>query len=310
MDKKLSIIIPVYGVEKYLRECLDSAINQTYENTEIICINDCSPDNSIDILKEYSKKDKRIKIIDLKKNVRQGVARNKAMEIATGDFITFLDADDYIQKDGYELAMKKVSKDTDIVLFGFESFDENSKLNFKSNNYDKYYNKILPYFLKETHCNDFNFYLNIKKIPVSPCKIYRSEFLNKNKIRFINGRYIHEDEGWFIKWMSCSPVVVSIEDRIYKRRVGICSTVGKVSLSRKQMKDSMEHKYAVAQDALEYLKSSNEVAYKIYFNHLSEKAKLDRKKYFKYTILSILTLGLVKNFRNKKYKYGIIKKIN
>lgn len=305
MKKDLTIIIPVYNVEKYLRECLDSAINQTLKNIEIICINDCSPDNSLKILEEYAKKDNRIKIINLKDNVGQGVARNKAIEIATGEFITFLDSDDYMQENGYEIALKKVSNKTDVILFGFESFNEDETLNTLTNNYDRYYNKNLPFFLNEVNCNDFKYFLNAKKIPVSPCKIYNSDFLKKNNIKFIDGRCIHEDEGWFIKWLSCSPNVVSVEDRIYKRRIRVDSTMGKVNFDKNYIKKSIKHKQIVAQDALNYLNDYNKKAWKTFSDHIENIEKKNRKKYIKYSLLMMLTIGLAKELRNKKNKYKL-----
>ena len=86
----VSIIIPVYNVEKYLKQCLDSAINQTLKDIEIICINDGSTDNSLKILNEYAQKDNRIKIINLKKNVGLGKARNIAFEYVTSPYVMYL----------------------------------------------------------------------------------------------------------------------------------------------------------------------------------------------------------------------------
>ena len=91
--KKVSVIIPIYNSEKYIKECLDSIINQTYKNLEIIIVNDVSTDNSIDIIKQY--KDKRIKIVNLNYNSGVAIARNRGIEEATGDYICFIDADDY-----------------------------------------------------------------------------------------------------------------------------------------------------------------------------------------------------------------------
>lgn len=94
MAPKVSVIVPVYNTAKYLPECLDSILSQTLKDIEIIAINDGSPDNSIDILKDYAAKDERLKIID-KKNEGVGKARNDGMKAATGDFIAFMDSDDY-----------------------------------------------------------------------------------------------------------------------------------------------------------------------------------------------------------------------
>ena len=88
---KVSVIIPVYNTEKYLRECLASVVNQTLKDIEIICINDGSTDNSLQILKKYAKHDNRIKIID-KENGGISTVRNKGLQTATGEYIGFVDA--------------------------------------------------------------------------------------------------------------------------------------------------------------------------------------------------------------------------
>ena len=94
MAPKVSVIVPVYNTAKYLPECLDSILSQTLKDIEAVAINDGSPDNSIDILKEYAAKDERLKIID-KKNEGVGKARNDGIRAAAGDFVAFMDSDDY-----------------------------------------------------------------------------------------------------------------------------------------------------------------------------------------------------------------------
>ena len=84
---KVSVIIPVYNVEKYLRQCLDSVVNQTYSDIEIICIDDASTDGCYDILKEYEQKDKRITVLKNAKNIGLGLTRNRGLEFAKGDYI-------------------------------------------------------------------------------------------------------------------------------------------------------------------------------------------------------------------------------
>ena len=93
---KVSVIIPVYNVEQYLRECLNSVIKQTLKEIEIICVDDGSTDNSLDILKEYAEKDHRITIIT-QKNLHAGVARNAGLSIAKGEYLSFLDSDDFFE---------------------------------------------------------------------------------------------------------------------------------------------------------------------------------------------------------------------
>ena len=113
---KISVIIPVYNVEPYLRRCMDSVCNQTLEDIEIICINDSSTDNSLAILREYEQKDKRIKVIDLEQNSGAAVARNKGLDVATGEYLGFVDPDDEIVLNYYEELYKKAKEeDADIV---------------------------------------------------------------------------------------------------------------------------------------------------------------------------------------------------
>ena len=101
-DKKISIIVPIYNAEKYLKICVDSIINQTYSNIEILLVNDGSKDNSLELCKEYEKKDNRIRTID-KINGGPGSAKNAGVENATGDYIGFVDSDDYIENDMFEI---------------------------------------------------------------------------------------------------------------------------------------------------------------------------------------------------------------
>lgn len=117
MKKELiSIIIPIYNVENYLMKCLDSVICQTYENLEIILINDGSTDNSLLIAKKYEKRDKKIKLIN-KKNGGVSSARNSGLDICTGKYVTFIDSDDYVEKDYIETLYNKMKEyDVDIVF--------------------------------------------------------------------------------------------------------------------------------------------------------------------------------------------------
>ncbi|MEI0606088.1 glycosyltransferase family 2 protein [Brachyspira pulli] len=112
----VSIIIPVYNVSKYLRTCLDSVINQTYKDLEIICINDGSTDDSLEILKEYSNKDNRIIIID-KKNAGVSAARNDGIEKSSGEYLFCMDSDDYIDNDFIEVFYNNAKKNnSDLVV--------------------------------------------------------------------------------------------------------------------------------------------------------------------------------------------------
>ncbi len=122
---KISVIVPVYNGSDYICECLDSIVNQTLKDIEIICVNDGSTDNSLSILKKYASKDTRIKIID-KKNEGQGYARKCGLDIASGKYIMFCDQDDkFASDDSFKIAFDRIEKyNTDIAIFKFAYWDE------------------------------------------------------------------------------------------------------------------------------------------------------------------------------------------
>lgn len=116
----VSVIIPVYNVERYLRRCLDSVLAQTFQNWEAICVNDGSPDNSAAILAEYSARDGRFKVVD-KENGGLSDARNAGMGVATGEYVLFLDSDDFIHPQTIEITLGLArGKNADMVLFGYD----------------------------------------------------------------------------------------------------------------------------------------------------------------------------------------------
>lgn len=116
---KVSVIIPVYNTEKYLRECLDSVISQTLDDIEIICINDGSTDNSLEILREYAQKDTRIVIID-QKNKGVSTARNNGIKLATGEFVCFMDPDDKYPTNDVLEALYNGAKENNVLICGGE----------------------------------------------------------------------------------------------------------------------------------------------------------------------------------------------
>ena len=122
---KLSVIIPVYNVEKYLKQCLDSVVNQTYKDLEIILVNDGSPDNCGEICQEYANKDDRIVYVE-KENGGLVSAYTTGYKYVTSDYVTFVDSDDYIDVNMYEEMLKKFDEFNDIVLVmcAYDKFDQ------------------------------------------------------------------------------------------------------------------------------------------------------------------------------------------
>ena len=117
VDITISVIIPVYNAEKYLKTCLDSLISQTYANYEVLCVDDGSTDHSLNILRFYEKKDNRIKVFT-QENAGPAAARNKALEYATGDYISFVDADDYLVENAFEILSEVAGE----KKLGFDNF--------------------------------------------------------------------------------------------------------------------------------------------------------------------------------------------
>ena len=173
---KISVIIPIYNTQNYLEKCLDSVINQTFKDIEIICVNDCSKDNSLEILKKYSKKDKRIKIIDFIENKGPASARNEALNIAKGEYIAFIDSDDWIDLDFYEKLYNKAIKTKADIIKG---------ANLQGYYNDKYIN--YPDLNSKIPKNKYEFNKQYTSA------IYKLEFLEKNSIKFPTDLIFHED---------------------------------------------------------------------------------------------------------------------
>lgn len=182
----ISVIVPVYNVEQYLRKCLDSICGQTYDNLEILCVNDGSSDGSAFILEEYAAKDPRIKIIT-QENKGLSAARNTAIDNATGEWIAGVDSDDYLEPDAFEYAFKAVSDDTDIVCYGVKVHWQNVSPDIKMEHYFelKYSNITEP-------SNDI-----LAHMPVTFWdKMWRRSFVEHYHVRFPVGLW-YEDTYFF-----------------------------------------------------------------------------------------------------------------
>lgn len=191
---KISVIVPIYNVEIYLEECLDSILNQTLRDIEIICVNDGSTDSSLTILKEYAQKDNRIKIID-KKNSGYGHSMNVGIDNAMGKYIGIVEPDDYIKSTMYEeLYNLAETYNVDLIKADFYRFTgsgKNLKLTYNQLSKDKsYYNKVLD---PKDNIEVFKFIMN------TWCGIYNRDFLNKYHIRHNEtpGASFQDNGFWF-----------------------------------------------------------------------------------------------------------------
>ncbi len=183
--KKISVIIPVFNVEKYLRKCLDSVINQTLKDLEIICINDGSEDSSLDILHEYAQRDNRIILVS-QENCGLSATRNRGIEMATGQYIGFVDSDDWIDLDFYEKLYEAAIKyQADVACASL------LRVNSDNNNDNKKNKNV--YFLKYNRykCTDRvrlkYTYADIPNNNYVMNRIYERVKLQKSNIRFEEG---------------------------------------------------------------------------------------------------------------------------
>jgi len=154
----ISVIIPVYNTEKYLRRCLDSVLKQTYQDFEIIVINDCSPDNSATILNEYVYKDSRIHVIENEQNEGSMFARSVGYKAAQGEYLTFLDSDDFLPKDALEVLLEAMLDEDDIAVGNFNYISCDGNISIHKNRSNRYtspesvYEALLTYKLSHSLC--------------------------------------------------------------------------------------------------------------------------------------------------------------
>ena len=194
MNEKITVIVPVYNVEHYLDKCLDSLINQTYKNLEIIVINDGSTDNSGIICQEYAQKDNRIIYIE-KENGGLSDARNVGLDKMTGSYVTFIDSDDWVESDYVEVLYNKlIEYRADIAVGNYCKFNE-SDSNFYFHISGNYFEKLYDNVSIVDCLNDSNRLLNSALI-VAWGKIYRKEIISN--FRFPVGR-VTEDAVFNLK---------------------------------------------------------------------------------------------------------------
>ncbi len=198
---KLSIIIPVYNTSKYLTKCLDSLLAQTIKEVEFLFVDDGSSDNSVDIIKEYMKKDKRIKLFE-KENGGAATARNYGIKKAVGEYIAFADSDDYVSHDMYKIMYDRAKKDNlDMVLCNYYLVYQDKEVVNE--------NKITDLNEKEITSNEYIL------ITPSPCnKIIKKSYLDKCKFYFPEGM-MYEDLASIPLLGLCNPKVVYLNKCLY-----------------------------------------------------------------------------------------------
>lgn len=217
---KVSIIVPVYNVDKYLEKCLDSLINQTLKDIEIICVNDGSKDNSLKILEKYSQKDNRIIIIN-QDNAGVSVARNSGMKIAKGQYIGFVDSDDWVDLDFYEkLYNTAIANDADIAvssIIRWRKYNKKYRVKCEDKVYTTLQEKISACFIPKI-CYVWN-------------KLYKSEIVKDN---FFTPNVYFEDIIWLPEVIKSSNKLITVSGVNYYYRVNSGSIVKKTSKKKQQ----------------------------------------------------------------------------
>lgn len=187
--KKVSVIIPVYNAEPYLRQCLDSVINQTLKEIEIICVDDGSTDHSLEILESYADKDSRVRILT-QENRSAGVARNRGLAEAEGEYLSFLDADDFFETNMLEISYRDaLSKNADIIVFRSNQYDDRKHTYINS-----------AWTIKENYLPDLEVFAhgdvrhNFFEIFAGWTwdKLFRRHFIQKNDITFQDQKSIND----------------------------------------------------------------------------------------------------------------------
>jgi len=235
---KISVIIPFYNVEEYVKECLDSVLNQAIKEIEVICIDDGSTDGTLDILKDYEKNDPRI-VLKQQKNSGPSVARNLGLSLAKGEYISFVDSDDVLAPGAYETTYtlaKKTGADlvhfNGGVIFEDEEIKEQFSHRFKENSYIRTgYEEV---FSKKSPLDGPTMFAAM--YPTDDHRVviwlylYKNSFIREHQFRFVEGIYNADDEFFFKTVMSAKRVEY-LEKVLYYRRVR-CGSITTTKIGR------------------------------------------------------------------------------
>lgn len=283
---KVSIIIPIYNVEKYISECLDSVCNQTLKEIEILCIDDCGKDNSINIVKEYLKKDNRIKIIRHDKNKGLSGARNTGIRNAIGEYIGFVDSDDYISLNFYENLYNLAKKENaDIVQSFLKLYYDDTKLCE-----DYCLNKEIEKFdSRIQNIEKLDIYFNAAMVWN---KIFKTDLILQNNIFFPEGLYWEDNPFTIQAAYYANKIIPEINSTyFYRQRPGSIITIG----NEKSYFDMLK----IHNSMIDFINSINldKKSYNNIFNRFMSRLDLDFEKLQTNQDLKHLTKRYVKEWK-------------
>ena len=214
---KISVIVPIYNAEKYLHQCIDSIIAQTFSDFELLLIDDGSSDSSGFICEEYAQKDFRIKVFH-KRNGGVSSARNLGLDNAKGEWITFVDSDDWIKKD-YLYSMIRQS-DADMIMSSFEVID----------NFEKWDNQIEHYLYKKNKIKYFiERYVSTATMCAPWCKLFKNSIIDT--LRFNTEISFWEDTIFVFEYLNKIDSIRTVENNAYQYRRGLCNSLSVKQLS-------------------------------------------------------------------------------
>lgn len=240
MNPKISVIIPVYGVEKYLNRCVESVVKQTYKNLEILLVDDGSPDNCPKMCDDWSLRDARVRTVH-RANGGQSCARNTGLSYASGDYITFVDSDDWIAPDTYEYCMGLMNSYTEVDVVEFRFVQTHSEFSTpkKTKEVIEVYNgkDILEYYMdSSTRSGSYSVCRCLFKAPTA------------KRYRFREGK-INEDIDYKYKVLSdCSCMVVSNQVKYFYWQEGNSTSSGKLKARDLQLYEAADELFELTKN--------------------------------------------------------------
>lgn len=254
--KLVSVIVPVYKVERYLRKCLDSVCNQTYQNIEIILVDDGSPDSCGEICESYKETDSRIKVIH-KENAGLGMARNSGIKIACGDYVMFVDSDDWIDEDMIEKLVTSIEmSNADMAICSFKKcISDNKIIEIKKEDKVRSYDDSESIF-KNVLCPILgNGASRGKTDEREMCvwtNLYKMSLINKDNISFVSEReYLTEDFFFNVPYILACKKIVRIPDCLYNYRYN------EQSLSNAYRENKIDLLYIMTVCAIKFFEERN-----------------------------------------------------
>lgn len=301
MDALVSVIIPNYNQEKYVGETIESILGQTYQNFELILVDDGSTDQSLKILREYEKKSDKITVLT-QENMNASVARNRGIENAKGDYFYFMDSDDTMYPEALELLVKAAVKyDADLVIGNMDEFIDDHKI------------VATDIFFKEEGCSDKHTDF-LTTLPAVPNKLYKASVARENHVIFGNVR-IGQDTNFFLKFLCCAKKVAFIPQLIFSWRLLPTSVTHAMDYHIFDITNSFANTrkfYELSGRGQEYTDYVRMIEYHTYYRQMDKQVSFatreERKTVIAYFCFYLKRLGDVSTCKNYDQYENAVKK--